>query len=109
MTGIVVLLYLAIGVGCGVIRLSAVAVGLIAVIPALVGAYVASPGGVLSMIVAALIALLVIECAYFITMLVIARPWSTKPAVDTTTTTDSRERVPGDLRFQRKPQLGEEP
>ncbi len=38
------------------------------------------------MIVAALIALLVIECAYFITMLVIARPWSTKPAVDTTTT-----------------------
>ena len=108
MTGIVVLLYLAIGVGCGVIRLSAVAVGLIAVIPALVGAYVASSGGVLSMIVAALIALLVIECAYFITMLVIARLWGTKPAVDTTTT-DSRERVPGDLRFQRKPQLGEEP
>ena len=108
MTGIVVLLYLAIGVGCGVIRLSAVAVGLISVIPALVGAYVASSGGVLSMIAAALIALLVIECAYFITMLVITRPWSTKPAVDTTTT-DSRERVPGDLRFQRKPQLGEEP
>ena len=107
MTGIVVLLYLAIGVGCGVIRLSAVAVGLIAVIPALVGAYASSSGGVLSMIAAALIALLVIECAYFITMLVIARPWSTKPVVDATT--DSRERVPGDLRFQRKPQVGEEP
>ena len=105
MTGIVVLLYLAIGVGCGVIRLSAVAVGLIAVIPALVGAYVASSGGVLSMIAAALIALLVIECAYFITMLVVARPWSTKPAVDTIA--DSP--VAGDLRFQRKPQVGEEP
>jgi len=107
MTGIVVLLYLAIGVGCGLIRLSAVAVGLIAMIPALVGAYAASSGGALSMLAAALIALLVIECAYFITMLVIARPWSTKPVVDTTT--DSRERVPGDLRFQRKPQVGEEP
>lgn len=104
MTGIVVLLYIAIGVGCGLIRLSAVAVGLIAVVPALVGAYVASSEGPLSMLVAALIALLVIECAYFITMLVITRPWSTKPVAKTT---DAR--VPGDLGFQRKPQIGEEP
>jgi hypothetical protein len=104
MTGSVVLLYIAIGVGCGLIRLSAVAVGLIAVVPALVGAYVASSEGALSMLAAALIALLVIECAYFITMLVITRPWSTKPVVKTT---DAR--VPGDLGFQRKPQIGEEP
>ena len=104
MTGIIVLLYLAIGVGCGLIRLSAVAVGLIAMIPALVGAYAVSSGGVLSMLASALIALLVIECAYFITMLVIARPWSTKPVVKAT---DSP--VAADLRFQRKPHVGEEP
>ena len=104
MTGIIVLLYLAIGVGCGVIRLSAVAVGLLAMIPALVGAYAVSSGGALSMLAAALIALLVIECAYFITMLVIARPWNTKPSVKAT---DSP--VPADLRFQRKPHVGEEP
>jgi hypothetical protein len=103
MTGIVILLYLAIGVGCGAIRLSAVAVGLIAMVPALVGAYAARDGGALSMLAAALIALLVIECAYFITMLVITRPWSTKPAK----ATDSR--VPGDLGLQRKPQIGKEP
>jgi hypothetical protein len=106
MTGIVVLLYLAIGVGCGVIRLSAVAVGLIALVPALVGAYAVSSAGALAMLTAALIALLVIECSYFVTMLVIARPWSTKPAVNTT---DSRERAPGKLRLQGKPQVGEEP
>lgn len=104
MTVTVVLLYIAIGVGCGLIRLSAVAVGLIAVVPALVGAYAASSHGALSMLGAALIALLVIECAYFITMLVVTRPWSTKPVVKTT---DAR--VPGDLGFQRKPQIGEEP
>jgi hypothetical protein len=105
MTVTVVLLYLAIGVGCGLIRLSAVAVGLIAVVPALVGVYAASSDGALSMLAAALIALLVIECAYFITMLVITRPWSTKPAVKTAADT----RVSGDLQFQRKPQIGEEP
>jgi hypothetical protein len=104
MTVIVVLLYLAIGVGCGLIRLSAVAVGLIAMVPAVVGAYAASSDGALAMLASALIALLVIECAYFVTMLVVARPWSTKPAVKTT---DSP--VPGDLQFQRKPQVGEEP
>lgn len=104
MTVTVALLYLAIGVGCGLIRLSAVAVGLIAVVPALVGAYAARSDGALSMLAAAVMALLVIECAYFITMLVVTRPWSTKPVVKTT---DAR--VSGDLQFQRKPQVGEEP
>lgn len=104
MTGTVVLLYLAIGVGCGVIRLSAVAVGLIAMVPAVLGAYAASAEGTLPMLVAALIALLVIECAYFITMLVIARPWSSKPATEAT---DPAKRVPGELHLPRK--VGEEP
>jgi len=104
MTVTVVLLYMAVGVGCGLIRLSAVAVGLIAMVPALVGAYAASSDGALSMLAAALIALLVIECTYFITMLVFTRPWSTKPVVKTADTL-----VSGDLQFQRKPQVGEEP
>jgi Mg2+/citrate symporter len=104
MTGTVVLLYLAIGVGCGVIRLSAVAVGLIAMIPAVLGAYAASAGGILSMLAAALIALLVIECAYFITMLAIARPWSKKPGAETT---ETRKPVPSELHLPRK--VGEEP
>jgi hypothetical protein len=105
MTGIVVLLYIAIGVGCGLIRLSALAVGLIALVPALAGAFVARSEGVTAMLAAALIALLVIECAYFVTMLVVARPWSKKPAKANGTDT----RVPGDLGFQQKPQIGEEP
>ena len=46
MTVIVVLLYLVIGVGCGVIRLSALAVGLIAMVPAVVGAYAATKPGI---------------------------------------------------------------
>ncbi len=101
MNGTVVLLYLAIGVGCGVIRLSAVAVGLIAMIPAVLGAYAASAEGALPMLAAALIALLVIECAYFITMLAIARPWSKKPGAET------RKPVPSELHLPRK--VGEEP
>jgi hypothetical protein len=101
MNGTVVLLYLAIGVGCGVIRLSAVAVGLIAMIPAVLGAYAASAEGALPMLAAALIALLVIECAYFITMLAIARPWSKRPGAET------RKPVPSELHLPRK--VGEEP
>jgi hypothetical protein len=50
--------------------------------------------------------LLLIECAYFITMLVVARLQDAKPATETV---DPRKPVPGDLRFQRKPQVGEEP
>ena len=101
MNGTEVLLYLAIGVGCGVIRLSAVAVGLIAMIPAVLGAYAASAEGALPMLAAALIALLVIECAYFITMLAIARPWSKRPGAET------RKPVPSELHLPRK--VGEEP
>ncbi|MDQ2634981.1 MAG: hypothetical protein M3Y43_00940 [Pseudomonadota bacterium] len=106
MTVIVVLLYLVIGVGCGVIRLSALAVGLIAMVPAIVGAYAASQDGALSMLIAALIPLLVIECAYFVTMLVGARLQDAKPATDAV---DPREPAPGDLRLQQKPQVREEP
>lgn len=106
MTGIVALLYLAIGIGCGLIRLSAVAVGVIAMIPAALGAFVASSGGAMPMLVAALIPLLVIECAYFATMLVVGKLWAEKPAAEKT---DAREAAAGDLRFQRKPQVREEP
>jgi hypothetical protein len=87
-----------------VIRLSAVAVGLIAMIPAVLGAYAASAEGILPMLAAALIALLVIECAYFITMLAIARPWSKKPGAETT---EPRKPVPSELHLPRK--VGEEP
>ena len=104
MTVIVVLLYIAIGIGCGLIRLSAVAVGLIAMVPAIIGAYVVSSNGALSALVAALIALLVIEGAYFLTMLVAARLSDTKPADE-----KNGERAAGDLPLQRKPQLREEP
>ena len=83
MTVIVLLLYFAIGIGCGLIRLSAVAVGVIAMVPAIVGAYAVRLDGPLSMLVAALIALLVIECAYFITMLAVAKFWEAKPAAET--------------------------
>jgi hypothetical protein len=37
-------------------------------------------------------------------MLVIGLPWTTKPVVDA-----ADAPVPGDLRFQRKPQVGKEP
>jgi hypothetical protein len=104
MTVIVVLLYIAIGIGCGLIRLSAVAVGIIAMVPAIVGAYAAGSDGALPMVVTALIALFVIECAYFITMLVAAKLSDAKPAADNS---DARE--PADLRLQRKPQMHEEP
>lgn len=104
MTGMIVLLYLAIGVGCGVIRLSAVAVGLIAMVPAIVGAYAASSDGALSMLAAALIALLVIEGAYFLTMMALAQVGTTKPAVG-----ETGDPAPGDLRLPAKPQIPEEP
>ena len=104
MTGTGVRLYLAIGVGCGVIRLSAVAVGLIALVPAVLGAYAVSAQGVLPMLAAALIALLVIECAYFITMLLVAKPWSRKPGAEAT---ETRKPVPSDLHLPKK--VGEEP
>ncbi len=105
MTGIVVLLYVAVGIGCGLIRLSAVAVGVIAMVPAVVGAFAASDGGVASIAMAILVPLLVIEGAYFLTMLLAAKLKSEKPA---TPKTESRETTPADLRLPRKPQMREE-
>ena len=104
MNGIVVLLYLAIGVGCGLIRLSAVAVGLIAMVPAVLGAYAVSSNGAMAMLVAALTALLVIEVAYFVTMMAVARIRPTKPAAE-----NNGEHPSGDLHFPRKPHASEEP
>lgn len=106
MTGIVVLLYLAIGIGCGLIRLSAIAVGIIAMIPAVVGAFAVRESGALSMLAAALIALLVIEGAYFLTMLLAGKFRAAKPASEKA---ETREPAATDLQFQRKPQLGKEP
>jgi hypothetical protein len=106
MTGIIVLLYIAIGIGCGLIRLSAIAVGVIAIIPAVVGAFAVSGSGILSMLVAALVPLLVIEAVYFLTMLLVGKLWTAKPATEKV---EARESAAGDLRLRRKPQMGEEP
>lgn len=103
MTGIVVLLYVAIGIGCGLIRLSAIAVGIIAMIPAVVGAFVVSDDGALSMLVAALVPLLIIEGVYFLTMLLAGKFQAAGPAAE------KAETAAGDLQFRRKPQVGEEP
>ena len=90
-----------------VVVVSVVALSLnIAMVPAVVGAYAASPNGALSMLIAALIPLLLIECAYLITMLVVARFKDAKPAAETV---EPREPVPADLRLQGKPQVREEP
>ena len=70
MTVMIALLYVAVGVGCGLIRLSAIAVGIIAMVPAVVGAFAVADRGVGSVLVAVLVPLLVIEGAYFVTMLV---------------------------------------
>jgi hypothetical protein len=105
MTGIVVLLYVAVGVGCGLIRLSAVAVGIIAVIPAVVGMFAVSEKGALSMLVAAMVPLLVIEGVYFLTMIATGKLWATTPAASAEASQPTAE----ELRFPRKPQMGEEP
>lgn len=106
MTGFVVLLYVAIGIGCGLIRLSAVAVGIIALVPAFVGAFVLRDGGSLAVLGAILIPLLVIEAVYFVTMLVLGGMKDAKPAAEEA---DLRESGPGKLPFPRKPQVREEP
>ena len=106
MTGIVLLLYVAIGIGCGLIRLSAIAVGILAVIPAVVGAYAASEDGALSMVVAALVPLIVIEGVYFLTMLIVGKFQSAGPVAEKA---ETREHAAGDLHFRRKPHVGEEP
>jgi len=105
MTGMIVLLYIAVGVGCGLIRLSAVAVGIIAVIPAVVGAYVAADESMLTILVAFLGALLLIEGAYFLTMLLTAKLWPETPAAEKAETAKQQS----DLQLHRKPQMPEKP
>jgi len=105
MTGFIVLLYLAVGVGCGLIRLSAVAVGVIAMVPAVVGAFAAGDDGVGQVLVAVLTPLLVIEAAYFVTMLV-AGKWSSEKSPEATA--ESR-RSAEDLRIGKKPTLHGKP
>lgn len=106
MTGIVVLLYVAIGIGCGLIRLSAVAVGVIAAIPAAFGAFAVSGNGAGAMLVAILVPLLVIEGVYFLTMLFVGKLRTDRQAGEKQ---DASEPAAGDLRFPRKTQMGEEP
>jgi hypothetical protein len=105
MTGIIVLLYLAIGVGCGLIRLSAIAVGIIALFPAAIGLFVARSDGWLQMLISGLTPLLVIEFAYFITLLAISRIWVGKAGEKAETRGAKSSTVP----FSRKPQIREEP
>ena len=105
MTGMIALLYLAVGVGCGLIRLSAVAVGVIAMVPAVVGAFTAVGGGVNSILVSALLPLLVIESAYFLTMLVVGKWWSEKLPEGKSDSRPSAE----DIRIGKKPTLHGKP
>ena len=106
MTGIVILLYLVIGVGCGLIRLSAVAVGILALLPAAIGLYVASSNGALQMLIAGLAPLVIIEAAYFVTLLAVSRIWPGRAARDKA---DAGEAKSGTVPFSRKPQIREEP
>ncbi len=106
MTGILVLLYIAIGVGCGLIRLSAVAVGIIAMIPAVVGAFAVSANGFMSIVVAILVPLLVIEGVYFLTMLVVGKLSADKPVAGSAEATKPAAQ---DIPLGRKPRLGKEP
>lgn len=104
MTGFVVVLYIAVGVGCGLIRLSAVAVGIIAMVPAAVGAFAVRDGGVPSVAIAILAPLLVIEGAYFLTLLLAGRLQAQKPAASNPETKETAE-----LPLRGKPRMREEP
>jgi hypothetical protein len=106
MTGIVVLLYIAVGVGCGLIKLSAIAVGIIAIVPAVVGAYAVGDQDVLAILAAIVVPLVVIEAAYFLTMLLMGRSWTRTPTGEKAETGDPAR---GDLRLQRKPHMREKP
>lgn len=105
MTGIVMLLYVAVGVGCGLIRLSAVAVGIIAMIPAVLGAYVFGDSGAFAVLAAMVVPLVIIEGAYFVTMLLMARPWTATPVKEKAESGDTS----GDLHLHRKPHMREKP
>ena len=73
MTGILIALFIAIGLGCAFLRLSALAVGLIVLVVAAVGIFVGLPNGWGTAALMALVPMLLIECTYFLGMLVIAR------------------------------------
>lgn len=105
MTVIIALLYVAVGVGSGLIRLSAIAVGIIAMVPAVVGAFAVADRGVGAVLVAVLVPLLVIQGAYFVTMLVAGR-WSSEKSPEAKT--ESRP-SPEDLRIGKKPTLHGKP
>ena len=75
-------------------------------IPAVVGAFAVREDGALSVLVAALAPLLIIEGVYFLTMLLVGRTWAARPSAEKT---EAREVTAGDLQFPRKPQMGEEP
>ncbi|MCX7304394.1 MAG: hypothetical protein NTV73_08640 [Hyphomicrobiales bacterium] len=105
MTGMIALLYVVVGLGCGLIRLSAVAVGVIAMVPAVVGAFAVAGGGAGSVAVAVLLPLLVIEGAYFVTMLVVGHWWAGHPAQGKP---EGRPSV-DDVRLPRKPSMHRKP
>jgi hypothetical protein len=73
-------LYLVVGVGCGALRLSALAVALLTIIPAVVGAAVSYPSGWSQTLLMAFTPILTIECAYFVSLLAFARIFERKEA-----------------------------
>ncbi len=99
MTGLILLLYIAIGVGCGLIRLSAVAVGVIAMLPAAFGAYAFWGGGLASVVIAIVFPLLVIEGVYFVTLLVAGKFLTQTPPVGSA---EARKAARGNLGLPRK-------
>ena len=83
MTGILIALFIVIGLGCAFLRLSALAVGLIVLVVAAVGIFVGLPGGWGTAALMALVPMLLIECTYFLGMLVFARVAENTSAKDT--------------------------
>jgi hypothetical protein len=68
-----ILLYLAMGIGCGALRLSALAVALLATVPAAFGVIVGYTQGVSHLLLVILAPILLIESSYFLTMLLVER------------------------------------
>jgi hypothetical protein len=73
MSWMLILLYLAMGVGCGALRLSALAVGLLATVPAAFGVIVGYTQGASHLVLVILAPILLIESSYFLTMLLVER------------------------------------
>ncbi len=82
MTGILIALFIAIGLGCAYLRLSALAVGLFVLIVAAVGIFVGLPSGWGTAAMMALVPMLVIESTYFLGMLVFAHVAENNSAKD---------------------------